>query len=209
MRVSQRSSLCIGAAVLAALWYGPAATWSRHSFAAHMTVHMGVVAVAAPLLAVGLAGGRFDPSLTRPVLFNPIVASAAELIVVWAWHAPILHGAARANTGLWWLEQASFLIAGLWLWLAACGGSAVAGGARAWNGVAGLLFTSIHMTLLGAIFALAPRDLYGGHGAAALYEQHLGGGIMLVAGGASYLSGALWLAMSALRQPAVQRGERR
>lgn len=209
MRVRRRSSFWIGAAALAAIWLGPGAGWSQHSFAAHMTVHMGVVAVVAPLLAIGLAGGRFDPSGSRPLLFNPLVASAAELVVVWTWHAPLLHEAARTQIGIWWIEQASFLLAGLWLWLAASGGSAAAGDARTWMGVAGLLFTSIHMTLLGAIFALTPRDLYPGHAAPALYDQHLGGGIMLVAGGASYLAGALWLASAALRRPAVRRGEMR
>ena len=207
MRLTQRIFGGIGAVVLAALWLGPVAGWSQHSFAAHMAVHMGVVAVAAPLLAIGMAGGRFDPSAGRPGWFNPIAASVAELIVVWTWHAPLLHEAARAHTGVWWLEQASFLGAGLWLWLATCGGAAAARGARAWTGVAALLFTSIHMTLLGAIFALTPRDLYAGHAAPALHEQHLGGGIMLIVGGASYLSGALWLAGSALREPPLGHGE--
>jgi putative membrane protein len=206
MRLRQRACLGAGAAGLALLWLGPLSEQSRHSFAAHMAVHMGLVAIVAPLLAVGVAGGRLDPSMRRPRLFNPIVASAAELLAVWVWHAPLLHAAARAHSGVWLVEQLSFLAAGLWLWLSACGGTALAGGARAWSGVAALLFTSIHMTLLGAIFALTPRDLYGGH-APSLHEQHLGGGIMLIVGGASYLSGALWLAMSGLRQPAVRRGE--
>jgi putative membrane protein len=74
-----------------------------------------------------------------------------------------------------------------------------------------LLFTSMHMTLLGALFALANRPLFvhasdslatGG----ALADQHLGGAIMLLAGGASYLLGGLWLTAGVLRGSAV-RGE--
>jgi putative membrane protein len=54
------------------------------------------------------------------------------------------------------------------------------------------------MTLLGALFALASRPLFQ-HAATAgeagvLADQHLGGAIMLIAGGASYLAGGLWLA---------------
>jgi putative membrane protein len=94
----------------------------------------------------------------------------------------------------------SFLIAGLWLWLSAFGGERSSAGHRAWTGVAALLFTSMHMTLLGALFALAPRPLYGSaaiHGG--LSDLHLGGSLMLLIGGASYLAGGLWLSVQGLR----------
>lgn len=200
--------LSTGMVVLAVLWLGPLPALARSSFAAHMLLHISVVAIAAPLLAIGAAGGRLDPSGRWPRFFNPIVASGGELIVFWLWHAPALHEAARARIDILFLEQASFLAAGLWLWLAACGGSRARGGARAWSGVAGLLFTSIHMTLLGSLFALAPRALYHTHGtASALGDQHLGGGLMLLVGGASYLAGGLWMAMTALRMPAAPAGD--
>jgi putative membrane protein len=63
------------------------------------------------------------------------------------------------------------------------------------------------MTLLGALLALSPRPLYGhAHGAgiaglAPLDDQHLGGAIMLLVGGASYLIGGLVLVGRLLRQP--------
>ena len=71
---------------------------------------------------------------------------------------------------------------------------------RAGAGVLALLLTSMHMTLLGALLALAPRPLYA-HPAsvAALDEQHLGGAIMLAVGGVSYLAGGLWLSMRILQ----------
>ena len=60
-----------------------------------------------------------------------------------------------------------------------------------------LLLTSMHMTLFGALLALTPRPLYdhAGHFAspAPLEDQHLGGAIMLLVGGLSYLAGGLWL----------------
>jgi putative membrane protein len=52
------------------------------------------------------------------------------------------------------------------------------------------------MTLLGALFVLSPRPLYG-HGSPA--DQHLGGAIMLLAGGISYTAGGLYLARSLVR----------
>ncbi|HUE90294.1 MAG TPA: cytochrome c oxidase assembly protein [Vicinamibacterales bacterium] len=202
--MTQRMFLLAGAGMLAALWLGPLPEWARHQFSAHMLLHMGVVAVAAPLIAIGSAGRSWDLTERWPALFNPIVASVFELAVVWAWHAPAFHHAARTQTEFLLLEQASFLAAGLWLWLAACGGTAAARTHRAWSGVAGLLFTSIHMTLLGALFALAPRTIYSAHlGAGGLGDQHLGGSIMLLIGGASYLAGGLWLTLVGLRAGAI------
>ncbi|HEX6623277.1 MAG TPA: cytochrome c oxidase subunit II [Pyrinomonadaceae bacterium] len=45
------------------------------AFFAHMTMHMGVVALAAPLVALGVAGARFDPVRRAPALFAPVSAS--------------------------------------------------------------------------------------------------------------------------------------
>lgn len=65
-------------------------------------------------------------------------------------------------------------------------------------GITGLLLTSMHMTLLGVLLALASRPLYL-HGEFTLMElspiqdQQLGGVMMLVFGGSTYLLGGLYL----------------
>ncbi|MBA2438592.1 MAG: cytochrome c oxidase assembly protein, partial [Acidimicrobiia bacterium] len=150
----------------------------------------------------------FDPARATPRLFAPIPASVLELIVVWLWHVPAFHYAARHHQTALVLEQATFLAAGLFLWLAAAAGDSRQSTARAAAGIGGLLFTSIHMTLLGALFALAPRLLYDHAasdvaGASALDDQHLGGAIMLLVGGVSYLAGGLWLAARLVRTPSL------
>lgn len=190
-----------GIAILAAVWVGPLPAWAEGSFTAHMTMHMGVVAVAAPLIAGGVSGSRLDPVTRFPRLLAPIPASILELIVVWSWHAPALHHFARqTRTGLV-LEQGMFLACGLLVWLSSVGG--VRGGERAGAGIAALLLTSMHMTLLGALLALAPRTLYahtvGFAGFTPLEDQHLGGAVMLLVGGMAYLSGGLWLGAGILR----------
>jgi putative membrane protein len=218
-----------GLAVLGAAWLGPLPELARHAFAAHMTLHMAVVAVAAPLLAAGLAGSRFDPvgalapggravrvsppARLAAVVLSPVVASAVEFVVVWAWHAPVLHHAARASTIGLLVEQASFLGVGLLVWLAAFGGGAGQRRQRAPAGIGGLLLTSMHMTLLGVLLALATRPLYPHGGASpwgltALEDQHLGGVLMLLFGGVAYLAGALVLLHGLLheRRGAVARG---
>jgi putative membrane protein len=202
--------LSLGLLILAAAWLGPLPAMAREAFSAHMTMHMAVVAVAAPLLALAVGGGPFDPARKAPQWFAPIQASIVELVVVWAWHTPALHHAARHETVALIAEQAMFVFAGLYLWLSAFGGNDFDTKKRSAAGVVGLLFTAMHMTLLGALLALAPRPLYAHlnepaaelNALAPLDDQHLGGAIMLLVGGISYLAGGLWLTMRLLREPA-------
>lgn len=222
----------IASIVLSALWLGPLPELAQSSFSAHMALHMGVVAVASAFVALSLAGGWFDPAARWPAIFSPVPASVVELIVVWTWHAPALHHFARSSTLGLMLEQGTFALAGTWLWISALGGRggvairvsarmershvlarikrsrSVADTGRSLRrrraaGVAGLLLTSMHMTLLGALLALTPRPLYPHPGGMAsltpLEDQHLGGAIMLLVGGAAYLIGGLWLTASMLR----------
>ena len=190
---SRRTPILVaGILLLGFLWIGPLPELAPHSFSAHMTLHMGVVAVAAPLIAIGIGGRRLPP------FFAPIPLSVLELIVVWAWHAPALHGAARHGPGVMVIEQSMFFGAGLLVWLSSLH--------RIGTGIVALLLTAMHMTLLGALLALTPRPLYAGHDMpGALADQHLGGAIMLLVGGASYLAGGLWLTASLVRDGAPAR----
>ena len=197
MQLSRIALLGLGLVTLAAAWLGPLPQLARQAFAAHMTMHMAVVAVAAPLLALGIAGGRFDPVRRAPAVFGPIAASVLEAVVVWGWHTPALHQLARhAPAGLM-VEQGMFFVAGLLVWLSAVGGDPRDRASRAGIGIVALLLTSMHMTLLGALLALPARALYphatGLAGLTQLQDQQLGGAIMLVVGGLAYLLGGLWL----------------
>lgn len=208
-------SLLLGLALLAAAWLGFFERVVPGAFSAHMTKHMVLVALAAPLCALGVAGGRADPVRRWPAPFSALIASVVELLLVWAWHTPGLHQAARESAVAFVLEQGSFFACGLWLWLSAFGGEPAERDRRAGSGILALLLTSMHMTLLGALLALPPRPLYThvhpapGHAAhppsaslGALEDQHLGGAIMIVLGGASYLAGGLWLTLGLVRQRA-------
>jgi len=199
-----RSACAIsGLLTLAYAWLGPLPELAGHAFFAHMTLHMLVVAVAAPLLALALAGLSCDPVHRLPGLFAPIPASVGELLIVWAWHAPWLHHVARHTTSGFAVEQGMFLLAGLWVWLSAFGGPLPRSGNRMAAGVIGLLLTSMHMTLLGALLALAPRLLFehdhGYGGMTPLADQQLGGAVMLVVGGIAYLAGGLWLTVGLVK----------
>ncbi len=152
--------------------------------------------MAAPLLATGLAGRRrADPVRWMPRLFSPLPASGIELITVWAWHAPALHQAARVHAGVFAVEQLTFLLSGLLLWLSVLGGPVRRRHVMALPGLAALALTLAHMTLLGVLLSLSPRPLYA-HGhlvASALHDQQRGGAVMLVATGAVCVLGAVVL----------------
>ena len=199
----RRALLIVGLLILGVIWLGPLPEMAPYAFFAHMTMHMGVVAVAAPLIALGLVGGRLDPTGYAPSVWAPIPASILELVIVWAWHAPGAHHWARHSSYGLLVEQSMFLTAGLFVWISAFGGRSREE-ERTGAGIIGLLLTAMHMTLLGALLALTPRPLYG-HAETVAYliplqDQHLGGAIMILVGGVSYLAGGLWLATKLLRE---------
>lgn len=196
----KKGLLISGFVILLIAWGSPLPVFSRHAFFGHMIMHMLVVAVAAPFIAFGITGSSYDLTFQHPKFFSPIPAATGELLIVWGWHAPMFHHYARNSTYGLILEQGSFLLAGVWVWLACLGGKPQNKGA----GVIGLLLTSMHMTLLGALISLSTRPIYNHHHSvgsfSVLEDQHIGGAIMLVVGGVSYLWGGLWLTMKILKE---------
>ena len=201
------AALVAGVVVLAAGW---ALAGAHAGLAGHMAAHMAAVAVAAPLVAAGIAGTEFDPATRWPRAVAPLQMSLVELVVVWGWHIPAArHFAASSAAGLV-LEQAMFFAAGLLLWSACLGTLDAPNSARRAAGIGALLLTTMHMTLLGALVALAPRTLFGTTGSSffalelsPLHDQQIGGVVMLFVGAGSYLFGGLLLLARMLR------GERR
>ena len=187
--------LLAGFATLGLVWLGPLPAWAGPSFSAHMLMHLGVLAIAAPLLALGLPnlgqGRQLSPAA-------PLFASVMEFIVVSMWHVPAAHDAARTDGFILAFEQTSFLVAGLLLWSSAlhdprkrqANSRAVAA-----SGMLALLLTSMHMTLLGALIALAPRQLFRcepvAPGFPPISDQQVGGALMLAATGTVYLVAGL------------------
>lgn len=196
----KRSARILGPLLLIMLCAVLVASLGGGSFAIHMVVHMGIVAVAAPLIACSMPGTRLDalPGVAR---MTPMLASFVELVAVWFWHLPTLRALADASLALSLVEQASFLAAGVLLWRAC-----FRPGEGRLAGVAGLLFTSMHMTLLGVLLALAPRPLYGegdvscfGVSISAAADQQIGGVVMLMVGACAYLLGGIVLLAGLLR----------
>jgi putative membrane protein len=190
-----------GVLVLAFAWLGALPHLVPNSFAAHMWLHMLVVGVSVPLIAAWLA-----PRLSiTSALALPVAVSLLDFVVVWGWHAPVLHHASRTEPWVLAVEQFSFFGISLLVWLVALGGRDQ--GNAAMGGAMALFFTSMHMTLLGALLGLAPRPLYDGHhnadgwlGLSPMADQQVGGVVMLAIGGVVYLCGGLFLMARVLRR---------
>jgi putative membrane protein len=191
----QLLSFSLGLIVLAGLWLGPLVPMSRTAFSPHMMLHLGVVVVASPLIACGLAHYLRGPKSFKDALSWCLLAALFEMVAVWGWHIPLLHDAAGPSDALFVLEQASFLLAGLGMWTAA-----FAARARRVVGAAAiaLFFTFTHMTMFGLVLTLAPHLIYdpnlcrGAFGLDRLDDQHFGGVLMAVGGGLPYLIGTGW-----------------
>ncbi|HTN62229.1 MAG TPA: cytochrome c oxidase assembly protein [Devosia sp.] len=203
--MTARLWLMAGLLVLASAWAGPLPQLARQSLAAHMALHMSVVGIGVPLVAAGIAAFR-RPGQLLGGLALPIAVSLLDFVVIWSWHSPALHLASRNDPWIMVLEQASFAAVSLLVWLVAL--SYPARGEAALAGAATLFFTSMHMTLLGALLGLAPRPLYDGHVHNSpldpLVDQQLGGIIMLAVGGTVYLIGGLVLVARVLRPREAQ-----
>lgn len=206
----KRSALIGGLILLAILWIGILPFADRSSFSAHMVVHMGVVAGAAPLIALGLSGTYFDFTNGR-VWLTPLLASVLELFAVWGWHIPAMRTLSESSLVFAMAEQLIFLAAGLTLSLSCLGGAAWGREGRRLAGTFGLLFTSMHMTLLGALLALSPRPLYGdgevscfGIPLSAAADQQAGGVVMLLVGAVVYLAGGVALLAGTLNAPVAR-----
>ena len=192
---------------LLGLWAGPLPARAGVSFSAHMLLHLGLVSLAAPLLALGLArttGGGAPGS--APVLLGTL-ASVLELLVIWSWHLPALHAAAALSGPAFAAQQAMFFAAALAVW-----GSAFAVPTRAGAGLgaAVLALGFTHMSMLGILIATAPGLIYpaalcggGFFGLSPLDDQRLGGVLMAGPGSLPYLAGALFRARRALESGRV------
>jgi len=203
-RGARRAAGVAGAVVLGAAW---ATAALGHGMTLHMLAHMTSVAAAAPLIAYGLAGTALDPALRWPRLVAPLAMSVVELVVVWGWHLPAARALAAASPVGLAAEQAAFAAAGVGLWSACYGTRDAPSSMRRAAAVLALLWTTMHMTLLGALITLAPRPLYPVHargnlpwGLTALADQQLAGVVMLLVGGGAYLCGGLGLLAGLLRE---------
>jgi cytochrome c oxidase assembly factor CtaG len=207
-----------GLAAVAVATAGPLDEAAARSLTAHMTQHVILLTVAAPLLAFGrplptllwslpmrarrralTAARRATRSHTRHVASWIAGALVLQAVVMWAWHVPVAYEAAIRHPVLHVTEHATFLVAAGTAWWS------VSAGGRRFRGAAAVaaLLGSVPGAVLGAAMVLSPRPWYSsyvtGNVAGALTDQQIAGVVMWAFGGAAVVvAGALlfasWLA---------------
>jgi putative membrane protein len=197
-----------GLLVLAAALMSPLDALASTLFSGHMTQHLLLMLVAAPLLVyarpsaalvAGLPAGVRDvirrSGLRGPnaqhglhgrasALSNPVVVWIVGTVALWAWHMPALYEAALAHEPLHVLEHASFFGASVLFWSVVFASGTRRGLPRPLAIV--LVFASgVQGSALGAVLLFASTPLYEVHEAGArlwdvspLADQQLAGALM-------------------------------
>lgn len=208
-----------GMLALAAAMVSPLHALGGTLFAAHMTQHVVLMGVAAPLLVLAVPLTAMTWALPRTGrravarlanagpgrgllrwLTLPAVAWLLHASAIWIWHAPALYSATLASELVHTAQHASFLGTAILFWWA------LRDRAAHGLGVLYLFTTAVHSSLLGALLAFSPRAWYAPYEATAplwnltaLEDQQIGGFIMWVPAGLIYVVAALVLLLSWLR----------
>jgi putative membrane protein len=176
------------------------------SLAAHMVQHLLLLAVGAPLMALGrpmrvlgtagssaLAVVRLAAPLIRRLLERPVHVWIVHTAVLWLWHIPGAYMAALDDPWLHALEHVTLLGAAVLFWLVVAepGAHARLGSVPA----AGYLFAAaMQCGVLGALLTLAETPWYPASASTAaepLVDQQLAGVLMWVPASLVYLAATL------------------
>ncbi|QLF71831.1 cytochrome c oxidase assembly protein (plasmid) [Peteryoungia desertarenae] len=164
--------------------------------ALHMATHTALMNGIAPITVIALRHLRIQ---ARPAVSGALVtATALQLLLLWAWHAPPLLNEAMHSGATHLLMQASLFAAAFCFWdsVLACN--------QRWKPIVALLVTSKLFCLLGVLFVFSPSMLYLGllghvHGGevmvgTTLADQQLAGLLMLATCPVTYVVGGILLA---------------
>lgn len=210
-----------GWTVLAVALVSPLHRLGEVLLAAHMAQHEVIIALAAPLLALGRplvvplwglpprwrrAVGRWVSGL-RPLwraLSRIEVAWLLHALAIMVWHLPGLYQRTADSDLIHALQHSSFVLTALVFWYSVLPGATL----RQRQGAAlmSLFATMVCTGGLGALLTLGRARWYPGYGEAAplwgltpMEDQQLAGLIMWVPGGVSYLLATAWLVVHWLR----------
>jgi putative membrane protein len=214
-------SFALGWGALAVALVSPLHALGGVLFAAHMAQHELIMVIAAPLLVLGRPliafVWAFPPLLRRTaaslaraaparatwrVLTSATVAWWLHAVAIGAWHLPRPYEATLSSDAIHALQHTSFLVTALLFWWAALHPS------RGRQGAALVyLFVAILITgALGALLAFSPAVWYPAYSATTrawgltpTEDQQLGGIIMWIPGGVSYIIAALAIVAGWLR----------
>ncbi len=189
---------------------------ARQLFWAHMTQHLLLIVVAAPLLAVAAPGFQIwrglplavRRPLARTVVKHPALSGPRKVLCwstsptaawvlssgnLWFWHWPAAYNLTLQNHAAHHLEHALFLGLGLLFWAQVIGQAPFHAGLSQLQGVAYIFLASIQAWALAAVLAFAGASPYAyaqlpsqPGGISAATDQQFGAGLMWVPGSITY-----------------------
>ena len=191
-------------------------------FSAHMVQHELLMVVAAPMLVLGrplvpyvwALSPRWRRSLGDAAragavraawsgLTRPSTTWLLHAAAIWIWHAPALYEATLDSAVVHTAQHVSFLATALLFWWSVLRGTRLGYGAS----VAYLFATMLHTSALGVVLAFGSSLWYPSYAATTmrwgltpLDDQQLGGLIMWIPGGVSYLVASLVLIARWMRE---------
>jgi putative membrane protein len=181
----------------------PIDTAAGHTLSAHMVQHVLLLAVAAPLLAVGgvlptvlwalparwrepalQAWHRISGSRERRWVTWAVVALVAQTVGMWVWHAPGPYEAAVHHQALHAAEHATFVVTSVGFWWAL--GLGAGRNSRLPGGSVALVFAAaLPGSALGAAMTLAGTTWYPSY--RSLADQQTAGVVMWGFAGLAYV----------------------
>jgi len=145
-----------GIAVLAVAIVSPLEALAEELIVGHMVQHLLIIDIAALLIVLGLTGPMLQPLLAVRwlrwirALSHPIVSFALWAVILYLWHLPALYQAATFDSPfLHAVEHASFLFAGLGIWLSLIGPLPK----PAWFGTGAKVVYVVAVRLVGTVLA--------------------------------------------------------
>jgi len=209
-RVWRELSFYGGVALAFVVLEKPFDDWADRWLSVHMTQHLALMTVVAPLVVLGRPWPRmwlpFPLSARRAVggalsrshsfrrgaglLRRPWVALAVQSAMVALWHVPQLYDAAARNEWIHVLEHVCFVVPSLIFWGALLGAPPVR--ARIGDMQRSLCFAAamVPMWILAIVLAFAPSPIYAAY--PSLTDQQLAAGVMWVPGSLTYFIAAFY-----------------
>ena len=125
--VWRQLSFAAGLLLIVVALVSPISHLGSELLVAHMAQHLVIGDLAALLIVLGVTGPLLQPLLAirglgwLHTLFNPVVALPLWILSLCLWHVPALYQGALTSEPLHALEHASFLTAGVVMWMALLG----------------------------------------------------------------------------------------
>jgi cytochrome c oxidase assembly factor CtaG len=205
------TSFGLGTLTIAVALLSPVAWLSEILLSVHMTQHMLLMLVAAPLLMFGhpllvwlwaLAPRRRlqlkHPLRRGPVAWGwraitaPLAVFLIQAIAIWIWHLPLLYEAALRHENIHALEHLSFVVAAALFWWGMVHGRY---GRQGYGlAVVYVFLTAVYSSALGALLTVSPAAWYGEYvrqgaiwGVDPIADQQLAGLLMWIPAGVVFI----------------------